>query len=127
MKLRYGWTASLFLAAVAAGAFLWFVLLVSSPSAALAAVGEEPNGKAIFLAQKCNLCHTVSSAGIEATTTSDRMKAPDLVGVGSRHEEGWIAPYLHKQRKLHDKLHAKEFKGSDEELAALIDWLLEQK
>jgi hypothetical protein len=31
------------------------------------------DGKEIFLAQKCDLCHTVSSAGIEAKTKSDKM------------------------------------------------------
>jgi len=127
MKLRHGWTATLFVASVTAGVFLWFVLLVSSPMPAWAAGGDGSSGKAVFLAQKCNLCHAVSSAGIEATTKSEKMKAPDLVGVGSRHDGAWIAQYLQKKQTLQDKTHAKEFKGSDEELAALIDWLLEQK
>lgn len=84
------------------------------------------DGKAIFLANKCEMCHSVSTAGIEAK--SKAMKAPDLVGVvTAQHDAKWIAQYLKKAADLEGKKHGKEFKGSDEELQALVDWLGEQK
>lgn len=114
MRTRITLTAALLLLAVA--------LFVALPLAA-----EEMDGKAIFEAQKCNLCHSVSSAGIEATTKSDKLKGPDLTGVGDRHDAEWIAKYLKKEVDKDGKSHTKPFKGSDEELKALVDWLLEQK
>ena len=78
------------------------------------------DGKAIFLAQKCDICHSVSTAGIEAK--SKAMKAPDLVGVvTAEHDAKWIGEYVRKQVDLDGKKHGKAFTGSDEELKALID------
>lgn len=91
------------------------------------AASTDGDGKAIFLAQKCNTCHAVSSAGIEAKTTSAKMKGPDLTGVGERYEREWIVKYVQKEVDKDGKSHSTAFKGSDEELEALVDWLLEQK
>lgn len=88
---------------------------------------EDGDGKAVFEAQKCDLCHAVSSAGIEATTKSEKLKGPDLTGVGDRFEKDWIVKYIKKEADKDGKPHTKPFKGSDEELQALVDWLLEQK
>ncbi len=83
------------------------------------------DGKAIFLAQKCNMCHSVSTAGITATTTSAKMKGPDLVNL---HEDAaTLTAYLKKTGKIHDKLHVKELKGTDEEIKAVVTWILAQK
>jgi len=98
------------------------VVFVASPAAS-----DDAGGKAIFLAQKCNLCHTVSSAGIEAQTKSEALKGPDLVGVGDRHEKSWFPQWLHREAEMNGQKHKKKFTGSDEELKALVDWLLEQK
>jgi cytochrome c5 len=84
------------------------------------------DGKAVFLANKCEMCHSVSTAGIEAK--SKAMKAPDLVGVvTAEHNAEWMAQYLKKAADLDGKKHGMEFMGSDEELQALIDWLGAQK
>ena len=83
-------------------AFVW-----SAPRAAAA------DGKAIFLAQKCDTCHSMSTQAIEATTKSEKMKGPDLVDVVQAHEKSWIADYLHKKVEVEGKKHAKEFKGTD--------------
>ena len=104
------------------------VLALAFPTAAgpLFAGEGELDGKAIFLAQKCEMCHGVSTAGIEAK--SKAMKAPDLVGVViAEHDAKWIAGYLKKQADLNGKKHGKAFTGGDEELMVLISWLAEQK
>lgn len=94
--------------------------LAASPAAA-------EDGKATFEAQSCNLCHDVSSAGITAKTKSEKLKGPDLTGVGDRFDAEWIAKYVKKEVDKDGKAHTKPFKGTDEELQAIVDWLLEQK
>mgnify|MGYP006171606365 CR=1 FL=1 len=84
------------------------------------------DGKAIFLAQKCNLCHSVSSAGIEATTKSEKVKGPDIKGLADRHDRGWVEKWLRQEIEVNGKKHSKAFKGSDEDFATLVDWLMAQ-
>jgi mono/diheme cytochrome c family protein len=86
---------------------------------------DAADGKEVFLAQKCNLCHTVSSADIEATTKSDKMLGPDLSAVEA-HDPAWLAKYLKQEETRDGEKHKKAFKGTDEELQALIAWLNEQ-
>lgn len=90
---------------------------------ALRAEGED--GQAILEAQKCDLCHAVSTVGIEAKTKSEAMKGPDLVDI--EREPAWLVQYLKKETELDGQAHKKEYKGTDEDLNALIDWMLDQK
>lgn len=85
------------------------------------------DGKQIFLAQKCNLCHGVSSAAIEATTKSDKMKGPDLTNTASKRDAKVLNAYLRKTADINGKKHVKQFTGSDEEMGALIAWMQKQK
>jgi mono/diheme cytochrome c family protein len=91
------------------------------------ATAPKLDGKAIFLAQKCNLCHGVSAASIEATTKSEKMKGPDLTGKVAVRGAEWTTKWLKKEVDLEGKKHGKSFTGSDEELGALIAWLAQQK
>lgn len=85
------------------------------------------DGKEIFLSQKCNLCHSVSSADIEAKTKSEKVRGPDLVDVGERHQTDFLLEYLRKEAEIDGEKHNKAFTGSDEELGALVAWLEDQK
>lgn len=92
----------------------------------LSAAAAEPTdapGKGIFLAQKCNLCHSIAAADIVKTTKSEKLAGPDLDGVGSRHEEAWMTAYLLKKEAMEGKNHPKEVKASEADLAALVGWL----
>jgi len=80
-----------------------------------------PDGKAVFAAQKCNLCHSVQSAGIERTVKTS--KAKDLSNVGAERDAAWLNKWLKKQEMLEGKPHQKTFTGSDAELSALVTWL----
>lgn len=91
--------------------------------AAEEAEAETP-GQAAFLANKCNLCHAVPAVAIEAKTKSEKMKGADLGGP-VEGEFAVIAAYVRKQGELEGKSHKKEFKGTDEELQAILDWLAE--
>lgn len=93
----------------------------------VSSAGAAVDGKAIFLAQKCNLCHGIAAAGI--TPTSTKVKAPDLTGKVKAADAPKLIKFL---RKLEpggekNKKHAKEFKGTDEEVQAILDWLVTQK
>ena len=100
--------------------------LLATLSSGPAAGQTPPDGKQIFLAQKCNLCHDVSSAGIAATTKSEKVKGPDLTGKTAKLDVKLLGDFLHKKAEIDGKKHAKLFTGSDPELAALIAWLQQQ-
>ncbi len=111
----HGFTLSVLLVVVLLAA------LYSGPAAGQAKL----DGKAIFLAQKCNMCHSVPPAGITATTKSEKVKGPDLVNV--QHDAKVLADYLRKKADVYGKKHSKAFTGSDEELGALVAWIQAQK
>ena len=83
------------------------------------------DGQEVFIATKCNMCHSVSTVGIEAKVKSEKMKGPDLVNVSE--DAATLAPYLKGEAELNGAKHKKAFKGSDEELQAIIGWVLAQK
>ncbi len=104
-------------------------LLAAAGAAGLIALAapaaRAADGKEVFLAQKCNLCHAVSSAGIEATTTNESLKGPDLTGTPER-DAAWLEAYLTQQETLNGKKHKKKYAGSEADLDALVAWLREQ-
>jgi mono/diheme cytochrome c family protein len=97
----------------------------SALHAADTAAAGKPDAKAVFLAQKCNLCHSISAASIDRTMKSS--KAPDLSGVGASHDAAWIEKILTRKEKLNGKDHQKKFTGSDAELKAVAEWLAGMK
>jgi mono/diheme cytochrome c family protein len=102
-------------------ALLLAALTVSGP-----AYAADEGGKAVFTSSKCGTCHGVSSAGLEAKLKG-RMAGPDLTGVVEDRGADVVKAYLQGDEQIEGKKHKMPFKGSDEELAALIDWLAEQK
>ena len=117
MKQTIGFTLSVLAAVVLLAVFY------SGPAHGAAAPAKD--GKQIFLAQKCNVCHSVSSAGIEKTMKS--MTAPDLTDLAAKQDSATLTKYLHKQVEINGKKHGKTFTGSDEDLAAVVSWLQQQK
>jgi len=80
---------------------------------------KSDDGKKVFVDNKCNMCHTVTSAGIE----SKKSDAVDLSAVGKDRTVEFLTKYLKKEAKLNDKDHKSSFKGTDEDLTKLVDWL----
>lgn len=99
--------------------------VLSTMPTAVYAQGGDLDGKAIFLAEKCNLCHSVESQGIESKAKSEKMKGPNLDGCCGDMEADALTQYLKKETEMDGAKHKGSFKGSDEELSALIDWLKE--
>ncbi len=100
-------------------------LAIVGIAAAQEAEEKLPAGHQAFLDLKCNMCHSVPAAGIEAKTKSEKMKGADLLA-GEWDKDG-LVQYIKQESEVDGEKHKKEFKGSDEELQALVDWLLEQK
>lgn len=87
------------------------------------ATNPEGDGKKIFTDSKCNMCHTITTQGIE----SKKSDAVDLSNVGSNKTAEFLNKYLKKEAKMNEKDHKSSFKGSDEDLKVLVDWLLTLK
>ena len=104
---------------------LAFTLPLAAPQSAQAA---DPPGQAVFMAQKCNMCHSVPSAGITRTTKSEKMAAQDLPGDLADKPASFFVQFLKKEAtNLEGKKHSKDWKGTDAELQQLADWLAEVK
>lgn len=91
------------------------------------AQAEGNDGKAIFESSKCATCHSVDSQGIAAKKKSD--KTPDLSELTKGDDmnlEFWTK-YLKKDATLNGKKHAIPFKGSDEDLKVMVEWLMSLK
>ena len=90
-------------------------------SIVITANAEDPAGKKIFVASKCNSCHAVESQAIKKTLASS--KAPDLSNVGADHKADWLIRYLKKEEDKKNKKHAKAWTGKSEDLTSLAQWL----
>lgn len=99
------------------------IVAVGALAAPAAEAQQPPDAKTLFTeTHKCNMCHAVAAAGIEAKTTSEKMKGADLGGKVEGELEV-IAAYVRKEGELDGKTHKKGFKGTDEELQTILDWL----
>jgi len=83
---------------------------------------DVPAGEKIFIENKCATCHSVEAAGI--ILKKKKKTVPDLSDVGSKLEPAFIMKFITKQETLNDAKHMYGFKGSDEDLKTLVDWLV---
>lgn len=97
---------------------------VSVLASATVAQQKDAEGKKIFEANKCTMCHSIKAEKIEATGKS---KAPDLSTVGATQKPEWIEKFVTKQEKLDGKQHPIAFKGSNADLKTLAAWLASHK
>lgn len=89
---------------------------------------QESDGKALFVASRCNLCHSVNSAGVPSVAPAGgEMKIVDLSGLSKKRETEWLKAYLEKKEDLDGKRHPPRFKGEQSELDALVKWLMTLK
>jgi mono/diheme cytochrome c family protein len=84
---------------------------------------EAKTGKTIFEEAKCTACHGIESQGIEAKKKSD--KNPDLSVFKDAKDAAFYTLYLKKEEVLNSKKHPVPFKGSDEDLKIMVDWLID--
>lgn len=109
-----------------AGLPLLLLLSFVFGSSSAARSEESPDGggpgREQLLAHKCELCHGVAAAGIKSRAKTPKMEGPDLSGYGTDDPEA-LSAYLRKQKEQNGEKHKREFKGSDEELQQILDWL----
>lgn len=101
--------------------FGFVVLIIGMFGFAFANVNsDEPAGKKAFIDNKCNSCHPIEAAGI---TTKAKKNNPDLSKVGKELTPDAMIKYIKKETKINDKKHPSNWKGTDEDLKAITDWL----
>jgi mono/diheme cytochrome c family protein len=90
---------------------------------------KSKDGKSLFIGNKCQNCHSISSLDIKRLTEPKpgARVPPDLSGVGLKHKESWIAKWLDKEEELNGEKHLKKFKGTDDELTTISTWLASLK
>jgi cytochrome c551/c552 len=95
--------------------------------ALVAGTGAAADGKALFLENKCNMCHSIDSQKI--AKTSEKMKGPDLSNAGGGLVESadWAKKFLEREVQMNGKNHTREWKGTDEDLNAIVEWLMSLK
>jgi mono/diheme cytochrome c family protein len=102
------------------------VTLVVVGLASVAFGSDVPAGQTAFLENKCNTCHSVDSA--EIAKKSEKMKGPDLSNAGAEVKSAeWLKGFLLKTEKLDEKAHKKTWKGTDEQLDAIVKWMMSLK
>jgi cbb3-type cytochrome oxidase cytochrome c subunit len=107
---------------------LLMVLFVFVRFAGAAEEAKEPAGKTIFLANKCNTCHSIASDKIEKTAKTTPKKAPpDLSTLGDKRTADWIVKYLKKTETIDKVKHVKTWTGKEEDLTVLAKWLESHK
>ncbi len=86
------------------------------------ATADAQDGKAAFLENKCNVCHTIESQEVEKTS---KMAGPDLSDSGNSVESAeWLKGFLLKENESEAGKHKKTWNGSDEQLDAIIGWVM---
>lgn len=114
------------------GTLVWLAaLLLLASSAPSGAAEADPD---VFQKLECQKCHSIESKGIEKVeeeksaldmfAEEEEEEAPDLSAVGSEHDAEWLTKWLRKEvRNEDDEKHKQKFKGSDEELKAVVEFL----
>lgn len=89
------------------------------------------DAKELFIKYKCNKCHSIKALDIKPLESALKKKKEirDLSGVGlKRTDPEWIKKWLRKEVKNEDgKKHKKKWKGTDEELDKVANWLVTLK
>ncbi|MCX7879946.1 MAG: hypothetical protein N2517_04730 [Ignavibacteria bacterium] len=83
----------------------------------------DTKGKEIFIEAKCNTCHALSSQQIEAKSKAQKDKAGDISEMKIEFETDFLIKYLKKEVEINKKKHPVAFKGSDEDLKILVDFI----
>lgn len=100
--------------------YLLFVLSVVALYGFAYSVPADEPGKKIFIDSKCTMCHSVEAAEI----TSKKKDASDLSKLSPDLTSEFLTKYIKKEEAIDGKKHKAAFKGTDEELKQLVDWLM---
>lgn len=76
-------------------------------------------GKKVYSEMKCAMCHKMEGVGGKI--------GPELSGVGSRKDAQWIKGFLKDPKSVIPDTKQPPFKGTDEQLDALVAYLTSLK
>ncbi|MBZ0199026.1 MAG: cytochrome c [Ignavibacteriaceae bacterium] len=81
---------------------------------------EDVSGEKIFVDNKCTMCHSVSASEI----TSKKKDAADLSKLSNVLTADFLTKYLKKEEAIDGEKHKVTFKGTEEDLNKMVEWLL---
>lgn len=81
--------------------------------------------KELFEKNKCNTCHSVPKANIKSKMPTKYPELPDKLLKETKIDE--LVKFIKQETNLKGKKHGLKFKGSDDELKAILKWLQEMK
>ena len=97
------------------------ILIIAFLCIGLSYAQEAPKvyGRDLFISSKCQACHTVTTQ--QLVSKNARAKSLDVLAYP---EAPGLKRYLQREAGINGKLHSLAFKGSEEELNILVDWLI---
>lgn len=99
---------------------MFAVALIGSASMTIAENTATKTGKEVFTEQKCDMCHSVTSADMASKKKSG---AIDLSTAGEELDAAFFKKYLKKDADIKGKKHPMAFKGDDGDLDIIATWL----
>lgn len=76
-------------------------------------------GQRIYQERHCAVCHAIKGQGAKI--------GPDLTAVGAKRDALWLRTFLKDPKAVNPKSKMLAFKGTDEELEALVAYLASLK
>ena len=77
-------------------------------------------GEKIYAVKNCALCHAINGKG---GTVSPIVRGPDLSAVGAQRDTQWLKTFLKHPKAVNSKAKMMPFRGSEEELELLAEYL----
>jgi cytochrome c oxidase subunit 2 len=106
--------------AVAKGLVVGLVLLnVVVLDGSLVQGADSDQGKKVYEAKRCAMCHAIGGQGGKI--------GPDLSDVGNKRDNDWLKKFLKDPKGTIPNAKMLPVKATDEEVAALVDYLLSLK
>lgn len=87
------------------------------------AQGNKPQD--LFTKNKCNMCHSVSKAGIKSMMPTKYPDLPNKIVIDTKIED--LVKFIKQETTMNGKKHGLKFKGNDEDLKSILKWLKELK
>ena len=109
------------------------ILLLATAFAALLGLTAPRTAAAdakMFVEKGCNKCHSISAQKIEKKGGDEEegdTKVPDLSTIGKDQNAAFFKAYITKEAEHDGKKHKIKFKGTDEELTTMANWLASLK
>jgi mono/diheme cytochrome c family protein len=98
---------------------IWMVVISLGMRYAYGEEGLVEKGKQLYTQKKCGFCHTVDGSGGK--------KGGDLSDVSSKRDAEWLTKYLKDPKSLMPEAKMPAFRGTDEEVNALVAYLMSLK